>query len=266
MPFGASNNDDYMFNPSTQYFTIKYNGRIIAQSVVVDGVDNRDGKEVVILDNIEVANNYKQLTPLLAKVYQTYWTEYTSRPVKVGTGYSDLIPPGGKFEPNNYSSKTRLQYSDATGSQIYDLPKIRGIESLDEIVTFANLSERDAELIAKMEKDAYPEGMVQGKAHIADILEKQRELEVPGAASSFVVRQGEDPAGYFLVLPEESEAQPGTQAAHVYDMVVLPKFRGTQIARKMMERALDVASAYNMPINHLNHMLVLLLAMLLTNL
>ncbi|MGK2848917.1 MAG: GNAT family N-acetyltransferase [Minisyncoccota bacterium] len=248
MPFGASNNDDYMFNHSTQYFTIKYNGRIIAQSVVVDSRDREIDEDVVVLDNIEVANNYKNLSSLLSNVYETFWTEYTSKPVKVGTGYSDLIPPGGKLEQNHYQAKTRLSYSDATGSQIYDLPKRRGVESMDKVVTFANLSERDAELIAKMEAEAYPEGMAQGKAYIAEILQKQRDLEIPGAASSFVVRQGQEVAGYLLVLPEESEVQSGERVAHVYDMVVMPKFRGSPIARKMMERVLDIASAYGVPI------------------
>lgn len=248
MPFGDPKNNDYMFNPSTQYFTIKYNGRIVAQSVVVDARNRETGEDVVILDNIEVANNYKNLTPLLANVYQTFWTEYTSRPVKVGTGYSDLIPPGGRLEQNKYEPKTPLYYSDASGSQIYDLPKLRGVEAMDKVITFANLTERDAELIAKMEAEAYPEGMVQGKAHIEEILKKQRELEVPGAASSFVIRQGQEPAGYLLVLPEESEVNSGERVVHVYDMVVLPKFRGSSLARKMMERVLDIASAYGVAI------------------
>ena len=248
MPFGDPKNDDYMFNPSTQYFTIKYNGRIVAQSVVVDSRDRETNEDVVILDNIEVAKNYKNLIPLLASVYQTFWTEYTSRPVKVGTGYSDLIPPGGRLEQNRYEPKTSLYYSDARGSQIYDLPKLRGVEAMDKVITFSNLTERDAELIAKMEAEAYPEGMVQGKAHIMEILQKQRELEVPGAASSFLIRQGQEPAGYLLVLPEESKVNSGERVAHVYDMVVLPKFRGSSLARKMMERVLDVASAYGVAI------------------
>jgi len=250
MPFGDEKNDDYMFNPSTQYFTIKYNGRIIAQSVVVDARDERkeNGNEVVILDNIEIANNYKHLSPLIANVYQTFWAEYTSRPVKVGTGYSDLIPPGGKLETNHYRPRTIIRYSDATGHQIYDLPKIRGVESLDEVVTYANLTEHDAEFIAKLEATIYPEGMAQGKAHIADILRKQRELEVPGAASSFVIRQGDEAAGYLLILPEESEIRPGERVAHVYDMAISPKFQGKGLARKMMERILDIATAYEVPI------------------
>lgn len=248
MSFGEPNNTNYMFNRATQYFTIKYNGRIVAQSVVVDGRDRESREDVVILDNIEVANNYIKLSPLLAQVYQTFWTEYTGKPVKVGTGYSDLIPPGSKLEQNRYEAKTHLPYSDAAGSQIYDLPKLRGVESMDKVITFANLSERDAELIAKMEAETYPEGIAQGKAYIADVLRKQRELEVPGAASSFVVRQGQEVAGYLLVLPEESEVSRGERVAHIYDMVVLPKFRGSIIARKMMERTLDIASAYGFSI------------------
>lgn len=248
MPFGDPKNNDYMFNPSTQYFTIKYNGRIVAQSVVVDARNRETGEDVVILDNIEVANNYKNLTPLLANVYQTFWTEYTSRPVKVGTGYSDLIPPGGRLEQNKYEPKTPLYYSDASNPQIYDLPKIQGVEAIDKVITFANLTERDAELIAEMEAKAYPEEMVQGKAHIAEILQKQREIEVPGAASSFIIRQGKEPAGYLLVLPEESEVNKGEIVAHVYDMVVLPKFRGSSLARTMMERVLNVAAVYGVSI------------------
>jgi GNAT superfamily N-acetyltransferase len=90
--------------------------------------------------------------------------------------------------------------------------------------------------------------MEQGKAHVLDIIKKQRELEVPGAASSFVVRKGNEPAGYLLVLPEKSEINSDENVAHIYDMVVLPKFQGSNIARKMMQRALDVASAYNVSI------------------
>lgn len=203
---------------------------------------------MVILDNIEVANNYKNLSSLLARVYQTFWAEYTSRPVKVGTGYSDLIPPDGRLEQNVYEPKTYVSYSDARGEQIYDLPKIRGVESLDEAITFANLTERDTELIAKLEEVIYPQGMIQGKAYIADILRKQRELEVPGAASSFVVRSGKEAAGYLLVLPEESEVNPGEHVIHVHDMAILPNYQGKGLARKMMERVLDIATAYKVPI------------------
>lgn len=248
MPFGDPKNDDYMFNKLTQYFTVKYNGRIIAQSVVVDGMDGDTGSDVIILDNIEVANNYKNLVPLLSKVYQTFWTEYTSKPVKVGTGYSDLIPTGSVLERNHYQPKTSLSYSDAGGSQIYDLPKMKCIESMNEIITFANITERDVDLITQMESEAYPSEMVQGREYVRDILEKQRELEVPGAVSSFFVRQGKYPAGYTLVLPEKSEVNADEIAAHIYDMYVLPKFRGMKVARKMMDRLIEGAAAYEVPL------------------
>ncbi|HNV97196.1 MAG TPA: GNAT family N-acetyltransferase [bacterium] len=248
MPFGDYKNNDYMFNECTQYFTIKYNGRIIAQSVVVDSTDKRNNEDVIILDNIEVANNYKNLTPLLSNAYQTFWTEYTSRPVKIGTGYSDLIPPGAELEINNYAPKHNLVYSDARGSRIYNLPKIIGVESIEDILTLSNITMRDADLIAKMESDIYPNEMTQGKTHIIDILEKQRELEVPGSASSFIIRKGKEPAGYLLALPEESAINRGEKVAHIYDMAVLPKFRGLDIVKKIMERVLDISSSYGVAI------------------
>ena len=248
MSFGNSNNTDYMFNSSTQYFTVKVGGRIIAQSVVVDGRNNLNNEDVVILDNIEVANNYMKFTPILSNVYRRFWTEYTSKPVKIGTGYSDLIPSNAVLEENNFSPKTRLEYSDAKGGKIYDLPKINGIESTDEIVTFSNLTEHDVKLISKMETETYPENMRQGEEYILDIFKKQRELEVPGAASSFLIRKGSEIAGYLLVLPEKSEINSDEQVAHIYDMVVLPKFQGTSIIKKMMERVLEGASNYNVSI------------------
>jgi GNAT superfamily N-acetyltransferase len=247
MPFGDSKNNNYMFNRGAQYFTIKYNGRIIAQSVVVDSIDKRSKEDVIILDNIEVANNYKNQSAMLSRIYKIFWAEYTSKKVKIGTGYSDLIPDGAKLESNNYAPKLPLSYSDATGYQIYDLPKIRGVESLDKVLTFANLTERDAEIIAEMEKEAYPEGLVQGKGQALEIIRKQRELDLPGAASSFILRQGNEPAGYLLVLPEESRINSGESVAHIHDMAVLPKFQGGIISRKIMERMLDVAKAYNVP-------------------
>ncbi len=247
MSFGESNNTDYMFNKGTQYFTVKYNGRIIAQSVVVDSMDRKNNEDIIILDNIEVANNYKNQSALLSRIYKTFWAEYTSKKVKIGAENSDLIPDGVRLESNSYSPKHSLSYSDATGSQIYDLPKIRSVESLDKILTFANLTERDAETIAEMEKGAYSEGLIQGKEQALEVIRKQRELEIPGAASSFILRQGNEPAGYLLVLPEESKMNSGENVAHIYDMVVLPKFQGSTAARKMMERMLDTAKAYDVP-------------------
>ncbi|MEI6479045.1 MAG: GNAT family N-acetyltransferase, partial [bacterium] len=247
MPFGDSKNTDYMFNKGTQYFTVKYNDRIIAQSVIVDSTDRKNNESVIILDNIEIANNYKNQAPILSRIYKTFWAEYTSLPVKIGTGHSDLTPDSAVLVSNTYSPKHSLSYSDATGSNIYDLPKIKGVESIDKILTFSNLSERDAETIAEMEKTAYPEGMVQGKGEALEVIRKSRELDLPGAASSFILRQGNEPAGYLLVLPEESKMNSNETVAHIYDMVVLPKFQGGTVARKMMERMLDTAKAYDVP-------------------
>lgn len=248
MPFGDPKNDDYMFNPSTQYFTVKYNGRIVAQSVVVDARDKRTGEDVIILDNIEVAHNYKNLSPLIADAYLRFWTEYTSRPVKVGSKNSDLIPPGVTIEDNHYSPKTHLSYSDASGSKIYNLPKLHSIEAMDRLITFSNVTERDSTLIAQIERESYPESMVQGESYIREILEKQRELEVPGAASSFIIRQGGEAVGYVLILPEESKIRSGEMVAHIYDMAILPKFRNLALVKRMMERIIGAASAYGVSI------------------
>lgn len=247
MDFGESNNTDYMFNKGTQYFTVKQNGRIIAQSVIVDSIDNRTNETVVVLDNIEVAKNYQNQSALLSKVYKTFWSEYTSNEVKIGTGHSDLIPDGAKPESNTYSPKYPLSYSDSKGPKIYNMPKISGVESLDNIFTFANLTENDVKMIADIEKQAYSQGLIQGKDQILEVLQKQREIELPGAASSFVLRKGSEVAGYLLVLVEESEINSNEEVAHIYDIVVLPKFQNGQAARKMMERVFDTAKAYDIP-------------------
>lgn len=247
MSFGESKNTDYMYNKGTQYFTVKYNNRIIAQSVIVDSIDSKNNEKVIILDNIEVANNYKNQAPVLSKIYKTFWAEYTSMPVKIGTGHSDLIPDNASLVKNTFFPKYPLEYSDAVGEHIYNLPKIKGIESIDKILTFTNIEERDAVTIAEMEKEVYPDGMVQGKGNALEVIRKTRELNLPGAASSFILRQGREPAGYLLVLPEESEINNQETVAHIYDMAVLPKFQGGTVARKMMERMLETAKAYNVP-------------------
>jgi ribosomal protein S18 acetylase RimI-like enzyme len=248
MPFGSAENKDYMFNPSTQYFTVKYNDRIVAQSVVVDANNIEDGRDVVILDNIEVVRNYKHLAPLLAKAYQIFWTEYTTKEVKVGTGHLDLIPPGAKLEKNVYELKTSLFFSDAQEPRIYGFPKMRNNEPENTIVTFANLTMHDAKSIAEMEQETYPKEMTHGIEYIENIIRKEMSLDLSGAAASFIVKKGCDNVGYLLVLPEDSEINDGEQFAHIYDIVVLPKFQGMVFARKMMERVLDAAINYGVPI------------------
>lgn len=248
MPFGDYKNNDYMFNPSTQYFTVKQNGRIIAQSVIVDSVNSESKEDVVVLDNIEVAHNYQHQGPLIANIYRTFWSEYTSRPVKIGAGYLDVIPPASKLETNKYAPKTQLSYSDATGASIYTLPKVEGIESLDEVVVFANITQRSADVVAKLEQKIYPDGMVNGKSTILEVLRAQREQEVPGAAASFTLQQGKEMVGYVLMLPEPSEVTNEDRVLHIHDMAILPEFQGKGMANKMMEHILDAAANYRVSI------------------
>lgn len=248
MPFGDYKNNDYMFNPSTQYFTVKQNGRIIAQSVIVDSVNSESKEDVVVLDNIEVAHNYQHQGPLIANIYRIFWSEYTSRPVKIGAGYLDVIPPASKLETNKYTPKTQLSYSDATGASIYNLPKVEGIESLDEAVVFANITERSADLVTKLEQKIYPAGMVNGKSSILEVLKSQREQEVPGAAASFTLQQGKEMVGYVLMLPEPSEVTSEDRVLHIHDMAILPEFQGKGMANKMMEHILDAAANYRVSI------------------
>lgn len=249
MPFGSDKNDDYMRNKSTQYFTIKNSaGRIIAQSVIVDAYDQRNQQDVIVLDNIEVAHNATFLSPQLAKVYSEFWSGYTSLPVKVGASYNDLLPLEAKLEPNHYLPKTQLRYSDARGSQVYNVPKLESVPAPETLLTLANISRRDAKLIAQIERSAYPAEMVQGIDYIQEILEKTQQLQVPGGAASFYVREGKEVAGYTLLLPEASEFVPGQQVAHIYDMAVLPKYRSGKVMFKMWERILESAANYQLPI------------------
>jgi len=47
---------------------------------------------------------------------------------------------------------------------------------------------------------------------------------------------------------EESEMNSGELVAHIHDMAVLPKYQRSGIARSMLERVLDIAATYNVPI------------------
>ncbi len=165
-------------------------------------------------------------------------------PVMVGAGYSDLIPPGGRLELNRFRHKTELNYSDSLGPLIYDLPKLREIESLDRVVTLSNISDRDVEQIAELEMKSYPPEMRSGREHIQSVLFQQRELNVPGSASSFLIRKGGVVSGYCLLLPEKSRFNDNETVAHIYDMAVLPEFRGTSLGTKMMEQVVNMSIIY----------------------
>ena len=159
-----------------------------------------------------------------------------------------MVPLGAVLEKNTYQPKTKLSYSDAKGAQIYNLPKIEGRVQTEKLLTFANISSRDVKAIAAIEAQVYPEDMVQGEEHIEEILQQSRQREIPGAAASFYVREGKEIAGYTLLLLDPSEFQTGQQAAHVYDMAVLPQFRGGKVMFQMWERILETAKTYDLPI------------------
>ncbi len=251
MPFGDPKNDDYMFNPSTQYFTIKYNGRIVAQSVVVDSSDTRTGEHVVILDNIEVANNYLSLHPLIARAYELFWSDYTDKPVKIGISHSDLEVPSTQTEENFYRPKTPLYYSDARGSTILNLPKLRDRNELrDQSVTIENLtsSEQGIDLVTQMEMQAYPEDLVQGTDFIEDVLRRQEVISPEFSDVNFLLKVAGEAAGYVLSLPEESEINKGETVLHIYDFAVAPEYRNRGIAIRMMKHLLELASAHKLPI------------------
>ncbi len=248
MSFGESKNNDtekgYMFNKGTQYFTIKLNNRIIAQSVIVDSFNKENNDDIIVLDNIEVAPNYKKHSPMLSKVYNEFWNEYTDKPIKIGTGYSDLIPAGASLERNTYQHKEGLLWSDSTGDKIYSLKKTNNkFESIENMITFSNIDRSNIKDIVKMEEEVYPEEVVQGRTQIEEVVEKQRELEIPGAASSFVVRKGKENAGYLLMLPEKSEID-GKTVIHINDMVIMSKFQNGKISREMLKKVFDIAKAY----------------------
>jgi|GEM_PF-2398915 len=250
MNFLTGKNKDYLFNEATQYFTIKKGDRIIAQSVLVDSIDKRDQSSVIVLDNIEVAHNYQQFLPILSNIYNKFWTDYSSLPVKIGTDNNDLIPTGANLERGNpYQHKKTLLWSDSRSMNMYNLPKLASREVDKNMIAFADLSQRNVEEVAKMEKEIYPDEMVNGKDRLLEVVKAQRQMEIPGAASSFTVHVGKNMAGYVVMLPEQSEIEGiSGEAIHIFDMAVLPKFQNQGLAKKMLKKLLEISEIYNYPI------------------
>ena len=120
MPFGRSLNTDYMFNPDTQYFTIRRSGRVIAQSVVIAAEDAATQKPVIVLDGIEIANNYRHLREDIVGVYRKVWGDvYDGKPVLVGTFRKEHPITGEPYEKSvagRYRSRSgNIGYTDAWG-------------------------------------------------------------------------------------------------------------------------------------------------------
>lgn len=120
MPFGRSLNTDYMFNPDTQYFTIRRNGRIIAQSVVIAAQDAGTHEPVVVLDGLEIANNYRHLREDIIAVYRKVWGDtYDGKPVLIGTFRKEHPITREPYEASvseHYISRSgSIGYTDAWG-------------------------------------------------------------------------------------------------------------------------------------------------------
>ena len=105
-------------------------------------------------------------------------------------------------------------------------------------------------IIEEMEKEIYPEGMVIGRSKIQEVIDAAQqfgEYGIPGSATSFVVRQGTEPAGYMLWKPEISKIDPDEQVPYIQDFGVVPKFQNSRVARKMMDRMFENARVYDVP-------------------
>lgn len=245
MPFGSEKNSDYMYNPGTQYFTISRRGRIIAQSVVVDGRNIRTDEDEIGLDNIEIADNYKQYTSDIDNIYNVFWAQYTSLAVRVGSGYTDLAPTRSSFGINLFKAKHELVYSDILGDNAYLLKKDRDITPLKDRITFGNIETADVKKVAALEAKTYPPEMRLGEDGILETLETTAEEGLPGAASSFFVRQGRNAIGYALISPGNSAMDESEKVIHIDDFAILPEFQGNWAAWAAIARILNVAKAYN---------------------
>jgi hypothetical protein len=121
MPFGDTKTTDYMFNPGAQFFTVQYRGRTIATSVVIDCQDRQSGQRTVLLDNIEIANNYKSMQPAIEEAYRTFWKEYTGRRIVLGAREKDPTLQGTHLIGARIKPIHPVLYSDAYSGSIYEI-------------------------------------------------------------------------------------------------------------------------------------------------
>jgi hypothetical protein len=124
IPFGRSLNNDYMLNPATQYFTVRYQGRPVAQSVVVDCRDRRTGRKAIVLDTIEIANNYRDQRGVIEDLYLAFWKNYyPNRKLLVGAMNGDPKLGATKRveDPTRYEPEAPLDYSDAWRFDMYEV-------------------------------------------------------------------------------------------------------------------------------------------------
>src|SRR5690606_35424725 len=115
IPFGRTLNNDYMTSPATQYFTIAMGGRIVAQSVVVDAIDRRTGKRAVVLDSVEIANNYRDEQGEIQRIYRDFWDPFfPNRELLVGGASADpMLGARVRVDAARYRPTAPLDYADA---------------------------------------------------------------------------------------------------------------------------------------------------------
>ena len=121
IPFGRSLNNDYMINPTTQYFTVSHRGQIIAQSVVVDARDRKTGQRVAVLDSVEIAKPYREVyRGKIEDIYKRFWKRfYPQRPLKVGAMNGDPKLGGTLDDASRYQPVAPLDYTDAWRFEMY---------------------------------------------------------------------------------------------------------------------------------------------------
>ena len=239
MPFGSEINNEYMTHPATQYFTVKKNGRIIAQSVLVDSTDRETGQDAVVLDNIEVAHNYKKELGRLSTVYRRFWGTHTNKPVFIGTGYLDLVPTDSELVTNTVQHKHRLvRWSDSTGQSLYKMKPLGNGPQAEEVV-FRNIEDRDTPTLLKLEEAAYPPALRLGSSFLSSGVSRARGN---GYSSSFLIQKGEEPIGYALTHQRSSARYPGRKEQYIADFAVVDGQRTFGTSMRGMRRILDAAA------------------------
>jgi GNAT superfamily N-acetyltransferase len=235
MSFGKPINDDYMTNPGAQYLTVKQRGRIVAQSVLLEAADP-EGNKVIVVDNIEVANNYQHLSSEIATAYQKFWQSF-EEDIYFGAGFTDVSLPGELME-NRLTLRHPVMYADANRPVI---TKLTG-EVTDNRMVVATVDIHDHDQMAEIDRLSYPERLTMGREGFASIYDGYMLAETPPAVQSLRVTVDGQLAGYLL-----TSAAAGGEI-YVEDLVVHPDFRGQGVAKKLVTQLVESAAIQRTPI------------------
>lgn len=176
-----------------------------------------------------------------------------TRHAMVEKGYADTLEKNYEIVERSRDEDTPIGKQRFLAMRIPPHPQSRLLEPKpkerqERKVAVLPLTEDDISLIASMERQCYPEDAVQGEEFFAGVFENEEKIRQEVGRSdlrfSFLARKGQEPAGYIIVLPEESEVNHGEMTAHIQDMAVLPQFRGTEIARELLDKVLEMVKDY----------------------